>query len=51
VAVARFLRDFDARLAQKTARWAEKQDIYVMFVKQPLLCEIKEKGRETERIV
>ncbi|KAJ5190082.1 hypothetical protein N7472_009096 [Penicillium cf. griseofulvum] len=45
LAVARFMWNFDAQLAQESVSWAEKQDIYVMFVKQPLLCEIKEKGQ------
>jgi hypothetical protein len=39
--IARFVWSFDAKLTEDSKDWASGQEIYVMFAKRPLLCQIK----------
>jgi hypothetical protein len=45
VAIARLVWNFDAELAPECRDWHKGQDIFVMFVKRPLLVRLKPVAR------
>ncbi|GFF55340.1 probable sterigmatocystin biosynthesis P450 monooxygenase stcL [Aspergillus udagawae] len=42
--IARLVWNFDVQLAPESRDWAANQDVYVMFVKTPLMCWLKQRN-------